>query len=221
MFWYTHVCFLKVHWDNTKKQKKKAKFDIILPFYTKLKNWVGQNHWHPQFNIWLHTLRRIWLKPIASFNHQQVSYTSQLEFCTTLLLQTAPGLSDLKGALLQQQFWNLSIGVLWDLDPDSLLTTALCLQLFLGALWGMFWDIVLLEHITGHVILIVYRFHVSLHTINASSARGSKTTPKHLWTSTIFDCRYGVLFFVGLIPFSVKSRMTSFAKKLYLSLICP
>ena len=100
----------------------------------------------------------------------------------------------------------------------------------------MFWVIVLLEHpwpltqtqlsdarsyITGQNLLIVSRFHDSLHTVYTPSARGSKTTPKHIWTSTIFNCRYRVLFFVGLIPFSVNSRMTCFAKQLYLSLICP
>ncbi len=44
---------------------------------------------------------------------------------------------------------------------------------------------------------------------------------KPLWTSTIFNCRDCVLFFEGLISFSVNSAMMSFTKKLYFCLICP
>lgn len=45
--------------------------------------------------------------------------------------------------------------------------------------------------------------------------------PPKLWTFTIVACRYCVLFFVGLIPFLVNSRMICFTKNLYLLLICP
>ena len=41
-----------------------------------------------------------------------------------LFLPTAPGVSDLKGAFSQLLFWDLSTGVLWDLDLDSLLATS-------------------------------------------------------------------------------------------------
>ena len=40
------------------------------------------------------------------------------------LSPTAPGVSDLKGSLSQLVFWELSTGVLWDLDMDSLLVTS-------------------------------------------------------------------------------------------------
>ena len=103
----------------------------------------------------------------------------------------------------------------------------LCLQPFLGALWGMFWVIVLLEHpwplkqtqlsdtrpyIVGQNLLIVSKFHDSLHTINASSARGSKTTSKHLWTSTIFDCRQR-WDQVTYVQFLSKSQALTFKSK--------
>ena len=41
-----------------------------------------------------------------------------------LFLPTALGVSDLKGAFSQLLFWDLSTGVLWDLDLDSLLATS-------------------------------------------------------------------------------------------------
>ena len=62
-------------------------------------------------------------KSFGSWNHQWVSYTSLLEFWTTLLLPTSPGVSDFKGAFSKLS-WNLSTGVLWDLDLDSLLATS-------------------------------------------------------------------------------------------------
>lgn len=84
----------------------------------------------------------------------------------------------------------------------------------------MFGVTVLLEHLwplmqtqlsgTGPYIdfqnfLVVFRFSDALHTVKASTARSSKTSPKHLRTSTMFVCgRCCVLFFVGLIPFSVQ-----------------
>ncbi len=76
---------------------------------------------------------------------------------------------------------------------------------------------------TGHYVapqnsLVIIRFHDTVHTVKASSARSSKATPKHLWTSTMFDCRDCVLFFEGLISFSVNSAMMSFTKKLYFCL---
>ena len=51
-------------------------------------------------------------------------YTTLLEFWTTLLLPTAPGVSDLKGAFSHLLFWDLSTGVLWDIDLDLLLATS-------------------------------------------------------------------------------------------------
>ncbi len=79
---------------------------------------------------------------------------------------------------------------------------------------------------TGHYVapqnsLVIIRFHDTVHTVKASSARSSKATPKHLWTSTMFDCKDCVLFFEGLISFSVNSAMMSFTKKHYFCLICP
>ena len=53
-----------------------------------------------------------------------ISYTPLQEFWTTLLLPTAPGVSDLKGAFSQLLFWDLSTGVLWDLDLVTLLATS-------------------------------------------------------------------------------------------------
>ena len=56
-------------------------------------------------------------------------------------------------------------------------------------------------------------FHDAMHTVKASGARSRKATPKHLWTSTMFDCRDCVLFFEGLISFSVNSTIMCFTKK--------
>ena len=47
--------------------------------------------------------------------------------------------------------------------------------------------------------LVVFRFHDAMCTVKAFGARRSKATPKHLWTSTMFDRRDRVLFFEGLI----------------------
>ena len=59
------------------------------------------------------------LESIASCDHEWVSYNSLLEFWTTLLLPTAPGLSHLKGAFSQLLIWDCATGVQWDLDLDS------------------------------------------------------------------------------------------------------
>lgn len=40
-------------------------------------------------------------------------------------------------------------------------------------------------------------------------------------SQNLFDCRYCVLFSLGIIQFSVNSRLMSFSKKLFLDLICP
>ena len=48
-----------------------------------------------------------------------------------------------------------------------------------------------------------------------------QSNPKHLWTSTMFDRRDRVLFFEGLISFSVNSTIICSTKKLYFGLICP
>ncbi len=74
---------------------------------------------------------------------------------------------------------------------------------------------------SGGAAALIIRFHDTIHTVKASSARSSKATPKPLWTSTMFDCRDCVLYFEGLISFYVKSAMMSFTKKLYFCLICP
>ncbi len=52
---------------------------------------------------------------------------------------------------------------------------------------------------TGHYIapqnsLVIIRFHETVHTVKASSARSSKATPKHLWTSTMFDYTHIYIF---------------------------
>ncbi len=154
-------------------------------------------------------------------------------------MQTAPGHSDLKDAVSQLLFWDLSTGVLWDSDLDSLLAISeLSSTLFVtisecflkcvsghcpagrpmtsggdAAFWH--WPLRCAPKFFGNHQISWYRSH------KASSARRSKATPKHLWTSTMFDCRDCVLFFEGLISFSVNSTMMSFTMKLYLCLICP
>ena len=51
--------------------------------------------------------------------------------------------------------------------------------------------------------LVVFRFHDAMHTVKASGARSSNATPKHLWTSAMFDRRDLVLFFEGLMILSM------------------
>ena len=62
--------------------------------------------------------------------------------------------------------------------------------------------------------LLISWFRDAMHTFKASSARGSTATPKHHWTSSMFEWREGVLFFEGFILFSVNLEMMSFTKKL-------
>ena len=84
---------------------------------------------------------------------------------------------------------------LWPLQNSP----ALCLKPFLCAFWSMLWVIVLLEgpwpltetqlsdtgpYIALQNYFVVFRFHDVKH---AFKARSSKATPKHLWTSTLFD----------------------------------
>ncbi len=104
---------------NTKSREEKSN---LIQFHTEPKKCTGQNYWHLIFNIniWYPLWKKL-LKSITSCNHEWVSYTSLLEFWTTLLLQTAPVHSDLKDAFSQLLFWDLSTGVLWDSDLDSLL----------------------------------------------------------------------------------------------------
>ncbi len=219
---------------NTKKQRRKVKTDTITHRTQKkaLEKITG-------------TLNLIFgstpfgkklLKSIASCNHEWVSYTSLLEFWTTLLLQTAPGQSDLKDAFAQLLFWDLSTGVLWDSDLDSLLAISELSSALFITISECFLKCVsdycptgrpmTSGGDTGHYAvpqnsLVIIRFHNTVHTVKTSSARSSKATPKHILTSTMFDCRDCVLFFEGLIYFSVNSAMMSFAKKLYFCLICP
>ncbi len=76
--------------------------------------------------------------------------------------------------------------------------------------WSVFWVIVLLEDPwplmemqlsdIGHCVapqnyLVIIRFHDTVHTVKTFSTRSSKATPKHLWTTPMFDCRDCVLFF--------------------------
>ncbi len=132
-----------------------------------------------------------------------------------------------------QVFYGIQIWThCWPLQNSPVL----CLQPFLSAFWSVFRVIFLLEDPwplvetqlsdTGHYVapqnsLVIIRFHDTVHTVKAFSARSSKATTKHLWTSTMFDCRDCVLFFEGLISFSVNSAMMSFTKNLYFCLICP
>ncbi len=82
--------------------------------------------------------------------------------------------------------------------------------------WSVFRVIVLLEDPwplvemqlsdIGHYVapqnyLVIIRFHDTVHTVKTFSARSSKATPKHLWTSTMFDCGDCFLFCEGLIYF--------------------
>ena len=61
--------------------------------------------------------------------------------------------------------------------------------------------------------LVISWFNDAMHTFKAPSARGSTTTPKHHWTSSMFDCSEGVLLFEGFILFSVNIEMMCFTKK--------
>ena len=114
----------------------------------------------------------------------------------------------------------------WALQNNS----AFCLEPFLGAFWNVFGVIVLLQDPwpsketqpsdTGlnielqNASLVISWFHDPMHTFKAPSARGSTATLKHHWTSSMFDCREGVLFFEGFILFSVNIEMMCFTKKL-------
>lgn len=139
------------------------------------------------FTFWLRTLCWKELKSIASDNHQQASYSSQLEFWTALLLPTAPVLSYLKGVLSQELFEGLSTGVPWGSDQDPLLHP------FLGAFGGVFWGHCPAGRPMSKDASPAFRhwalrcdprsldnLQISwyLHTVKASSARGSRTNPE-------------------------------------------
>lgn len=106
---------------------------------------------------------------------------------------------------------------------------ALWLHSFLGAVRGNVWGhcpvgtpmtsdaAPAFWHWALHCTYIVFRFYDALHTDKASSARGSNTPQNHHRPS-MFDCRYCVLFCIGLI--SLNRKMMSFTKNLYLGLIC-
>lgn len=127
--------------------------------------------------------------------------------------QTAPGLSYWNGAFSQRQFWDFSKGVQLDLNLDPLLTTSA----LSGALYptmdvfrSIFAVIVLLIQpwtVTQTQLsdigpsIAPQSLHDTMYTVNVPIARVSKTTPKHIWTFTIFDSRYLVLFFVNRILF--------------------
>ncbi len=46
-----------------------------------------------------------------------------------------------------------------------------------------------------------HQFHDTVHTVKTFSTRSSKATPKHVWTTPMFDCRDCVLLFEDLISF--------------------
>ncbi len=137
---------------------------------------------------------------------------AEYEFWTTVLLQTAPGHSDFKDVFSQPLFWDLSKGVLWDSDLDSSLAISeLSSALFVtfSAFWSVFRVIVLLEdpwplvetqlsdtgdYVAPRNSLVIIRFHDTVHTVKATSARSSKAIPKYLWTSSMFDWRDCVFF---------------------------
>ncbi len=56
-------------------------------------------------------------------------------------------------------------------------------------LWWRCSFLTLATYVAPQNYLVIIRFHDTVHTVKASSARSSKATPKHLWTSTMFDCR--------------------------------
>ena len=89
-----------------------------------------------------------------------------------------------------------------------------CCYPFLGAFSCVFWVIILLEDPwpatetelsdTGQYVslqntLIVLRFHCALHRFKAPCARCSKAAPNHNQASSIFHCRYDVIFFESFI----------------------
>ncbi len=141
-----------------------------------------------------------------------------------------------KGCLLPTAVWDLSTGVLWDSDLDSLLaiselTCALFVTLsecFLKCVSGhcpagrpmtsggdaafWHWPLCCAPKILWLSSDFIILFTQSRHPVPEAA--------KPLWTSTIFNCRDCVLFFEGLISFSVNSAMMSFTKKLYFCLIC-
>ena len=107
---------------KTKKIREK-KLNLIS-FHTELQNGLDKM---------IGTLKLIFASPPFGKNNWDQSLPVIInEFLTplywnfgpTLLLPTAPGVSDLKGAFSQLLFWDLSTGVLWDLDLDSLLATS-------------------------------------------------------------------------------------------------
>ena len=145
------------------------------------------------------------------YSHEWASYTSLLAVWPTLHVQSAPVLPDLKGAFSQLLFTDPPTGVEWDLGLDSLLVTSVqCSVLawtipgcFLKCLGSLFCCKTQLSdtglNIALQNALVISLFHDAMHTIKAPSARGSTATPKHHWSSSMFDCREGVLFFEGFI----------------------
>ena len=195
MFWYWHVYWFCLHWNNTKNLRKKAKSDII-PHRTPKINW--DQSLPVTINAFLTPL--YWnFGPLFFCQLLQVSQIWRLAY-PNCWFEISP-----------QVFYEISIWTYcWPLQNSP----ALCFRPFLCAFWSMLWVIVLLEdpwpltetqlsdtgpYIALHNSLVVLRFHDAMHTVKASGARSSKATPKHLWTSTMFDRRDRVLFFEGLI----------------------
>lgn len=97
----------------------------------------------------MHTFGKEKKSLITSYNHRQASSTSQLQFWTSILLQSTPALSGWKGAFTQRQFWDLTTGIQSDLDPGPLLTTSelsSALSSTMDAFWSVFGVTVLLKH---------------------------------------------------------------------------
>lgn len=133
----------------------------------------------------------------TSFFHASTGIVNCVLFCT------ASGLSLLKGPLSQQPTSGYQIYIQtqthsWPLhiSPASALTPAM------GAFWSGFAVIValllsLLKHLwpvtqsqlPGTGPYIAPKYVLNMHTIKEPIARGSKTTLKHLWNSTMFDFR--------------------------------
>ena len=121
MFWYSRL-FILFALETHKKSEKKSQ----IWYHSSQNSKNGLDKIIGSLNLIFGStpFGKKELRSIASCNHQWVSYTSLQRILDHSFLPTAPGVSDLKDAFSQLLFWDLSTGVLWDLDLDSLLATS-------------------------------------------------------------------------------------------------
>lgn len=149
-----------------------------------------------------------------------------MEFWTTLPLQTPPGSFRFEVCLFptavfkmsSQVFYGIQIWTQWWPFQNSP---------FVTAFWSVlgYPDPVLSMTSGGDAAFWHWTLHCApkflcTHQISwchshsqGVQCQNSKTTPKHLWPSTMFDWRDCVLFFEALILFSVNNAMMCFTKK--------